>query len=285
MPYIIGVNPFGTRSNPVIRKKKATKKKKPASRKKSPVRTKSNPVAKRTAATRSNLTMAKKSKARRKKSESPATRWRTKTVTKWRTRSRRAAYRVKRAAKSRTENLDIKKIVRGSIAAAAGMLIAKAAVNKLTPGGSETERWSWPNIAMAAGSSIAVAFALGAMFRFKKPTVAWIAVGGGALAAYKAFTCKLAPKWGWSESWFGAEDEIDPTYLGADEFDVVDYSPTPMGYIPGMGATMSPAPLVPYNPYMGATDGGGKVVQYNPNMGQVDLNPGRELAAYRGYTM
>ena len=225
--------------------------------------------------------MPKKRKARK----SPATRWRTRTVTKYRTRARRAAYRVKRAA--RAENLDIKKILRGSIAAAAGMLIAKAAVNKLTPGGSETERWSWPNIAMAAGSSIAVAFALGAIFKFKKPTVAYIAVGGGALAAYKAFTCKLAPRWGWSESWFGADEEIDPTYLGADEFEVMDYTPgmETMGYIPGMGATMSPARLVDYNPNMGATDGGGKVVQYNPNMGQVELSPGRQISAYRGYTM
>jgi hypothetical protein len=167
--------------------------------------------------------------------------------------------------------LNIQKIVRGSVAAGVGMVIAKVAVNKLTTGGSETERWSWPNIFMAGGASMVAAFAAGALFKLKKPTVALVATGGVALALYKVFTCKIAPKWGWSESWFGADDDVNihPDFLGAgeDEFEVVDYEPS-VGYLPGQyGATDSGGQVVAFNPNMGAANTGGQVVPFNPNMG------------------
>lgn len=214
--------------------------------------------------------MAKKRKA--KKKASPAVRYRTKTVTKYRTR--RAPLRIKtKTIRRRDESLNLNKIVRGSIAAGFGMVVAKVAVNKLTSGGSETERWSWPNIFMAAGSALVVAFAGGALLKLKKPTVATIAMGGVGLALYKIFTTKLAPKWGWTESWFGGEDEIDPAMLGygADEIDVLDYD-SGVGSLPGqvMGATNAGGLSVPFNPYMGATDTGGKVLPYNPYMGAAD---------------
>lgn len=284
MPYIIGVNPVvGKRK----KRKPTAKKRKPATRK-AMAKRKKNPVAKKTAAIKRGKIMARRKKARK----APTTV--TRRPSRRRSPSRRAAYRV--SSNSGSDTLEIRKIIRGSVAAAAGMLIAKVAVNKLTPGGSETERWSWPNIAMAAGSSIAVAFALGAIFKLKKPTVAMIAVGGGALAAYKLFTTKLAPKWGWSESWFGAdENAIHPDFLGAgaDEFEVVDYSASmpadqSVGYIPGVGATNAGGKVVPYNPNMGATNAGGKVVPYNPNMGFDGSNDGasaRAIRAYGGYTM
>ena len=212
--------------------------------------------------------MPKKKKTIRKKN--PATRWRTRTVTKYRTRS--ASKRVaKRVSRRREEPLNIGKIIRGSVAAGAGMVIAKVAVNKLTAGGSETERWSWPNIFMAGGAALVAAFAGGALLKLKKPTVALVATGGCALALYKVFTCKIAPKWGWSESWFGAdEDAIHPDFLGAgeDDFEVIDYEPS-VGYLPGQGVgdTDAGGQVVAYNPNMGATDTGGQVVAFNPNMG------------------
>jgi len=206
----------------------------------------------------------------RKKSASPVTRWRTRTVTKIKTRRAPRRRVAKRVTRRREEPLNFQKVIRGSIAAAAGMVIAKAAVNKLTAGGSETERWSWPNIAMAAGSAMVAAFAGGALLKLKKPTVAMVATGGVALAVYKIFTTKLAPKWGWSESWFGADDvAIHPDFLGAgeDEYEVLDYQANGVGYLPGYGATDSGGQLVPFNPSMGASDAGGQVVSFNPNMG------------------
>ena len=184
--------------------------------------------------------------------------------------------------------MNVSKIVRASAAAAFGMVVAKVAVNKLTEGGSETVRWTWPNIFMAAGSSLVVAFAAGALFKLKKPTVALIATGGCALALYKIFTCKLAPKWGWTESWFGAdEDVIHPDFMSAaDEYETIDYTPSNVGYLPGqvgLGATNTGGRVVAYNPNMGATDTGGNVVPYNPNMGQIDYSQysQRVEAAYR----
>lgn len=215
--------------------------------------------------------MAKKKRASKK--ASPAVRYRTKTVTKYRTR--RAPLRVKRkSAKRRDDSLNLNKIIRGSVAAGFGMVVAKVAVNKLTSGGSETERWSWPNIFMAAGSALVVAFAGGALLKLKKPTVATIAMGGVGLAIYKIFTTKIAPKWGWTESWFGADEEIDPAMLGfgAEEYDVLDYD-SGVGSLPGqtmLGATNAGGLTVPFNPYMGATDTGGREVPFNPYMGSAD---------------
>jgi hypothetical protein len=228
-----------------------------------------------------------KKRAKRRAAPAPVNRWRTRTVTKYRTR--RAALKARRRPHARREEpMNVSKIVRASASVAFGMVVAKVAVNKLTQGGSEKEAWSWPNIFMAAGSSLVVAFAAGALFKLKKPTVALIATGGCALALYKIMTCKLAPKWGWTESWFGAdEDVIHPDFLGAaDEFEVIDYTPKNVGYLPGqvgMGATNTGGRVVAYNPNMGATDTGGQVVPYNPNMGATDysLYSQRVDAAYR----
>jgi hypothetical protein len=244
MPFIIGVNP-------VKGKKKAKPKKKATQRK--------------------GKAMAKKKRATRKK---PAVRYRTrtKTITKYRRRPKRAAKRVYR--RGSTETLQLGKVFRAAGAVSVGMVIAKVAVNKLTEGGSEKMAWSWPNIFMAAGSSVVAAFILGA-FGIKKPTVALVAVGGVGLALYKAFTCKVAPRWTWSEQWFGADDTvaIDPAFLGANELDVVDYEPGDMGYLPGVGATDAGGMLVPYNANMGAdyTETGGQVVPYNANMGAANM--------------
>jgi hypothetical protein len=269
MPLIIGVNPVKRKN---AKKKRATKKTNPVRR--------TNPKGKKP--------MAKK-KAKKRVAKSPATRWRTRTVTKYKTR--RAPMKVKRRSpsRSREDHLNIQKIVRGSIAAGVGMVIAKVAVNKLTSGGSETERWSWPNIMMAGGAAMVAAFAGGALFKLKKPTTAMIATGGVALAVYKIFTTKLAPKWGWSESWFGADEDvaIHPDFLGAeeDEFEVVDYQPN-VGYLPGqVGATDAGGMVVPFNANMGSTDAGGMTVPYNPNMGSAESYKAaqrRVAAAYPG---
>lgn len=268
MPVIIGVNPV-KRAPP----KRKTSKRKPQTKRKGP-------------------TMARRKKRGRKKSSSGGVRYRTRTVTKYRYRSKpkkRAAYRVRRRE---SNELDIKKIVRGSVAVAIGMVVAKAAVNKLTEGGSEQVRWTWPNIATAAASSMVAAFALGALFKLKKPTVGLIAAGGVSLAMYKAFTCKLAPKWGWSESWFGADEDvinpallgqdIHPDFLGAEPgIEVMEYEAVPeYGQLPGEmygygAATQSGGQVVNYDPTMGAaTDSGGQVVSYNPAFGMAASYPG-----------
>jgi hypothetical protein len=271
MPVIIGVNPV-KRAPP----KRKTSKRKPQTKK-------------------GANKMAKKRGRKKGSTSRGGVRYRTRTVTKYKYRNKpkkRAAYRVKRRE---SNDLDIKKIVRGSVSVAIGMVVAKAAVNKLTEGGSEQVRWTWPNIATAAASSMVAAFALGALFKLKKPTVGLIAAGGVSLAMYKAFTCKLAPKWGWSESWFGAdEDVINPALLGQDnihpdflgygaepEIDVMEYEEVPeYGQLPGEmygygAATESGGQVVPYDPSMGAaTESGGQVVPYNPAFGMAANYPG-----------
>lgn len=245
MPYIIGVNPVKKRAKRAKATKRAKASKKPVKRK--------------------VKAMAKKKRTTKRK-PSIKYRTRTKTITKYRARpKRRAAKRVSR--RGSTEALQLGKVFRAAGAVSIGMVIAKVAVNKLTEGGSEKVAWTWPNIFMAAGSSVVAAFILGA-FGVKKPTVALIAVGGIGLALYKTFTCKIATRWAWSESWFGADEvSIDPNYLG-EEIDVVDYEPgSGVGYIPGVGATDAGGQLVPYNPNMGATNAGGQLVPYNPNLG------------------
>jgi hypothetical protein len=240
MPYIIGVNPVKKRA----KRAKATKK---------PVK-------------RKVKTAMPKKKRTTKRKPSIKYRTRTKTIKVYRSKpKRRAAKRVYR--RGSTEALQLSKVFRAAGAVSIGMVIAKVAVNKLTEGGSEKVAWTWPNIFMAAGSSVVAAFILGA-FGVKKPTVALIAVGGIGLALYKTFTCKIASRWAWSESWFGADEvSLNPNYLG-EEIDVVDYEPgSVVGYIPGVGATDAGGQLVPYNPNMGATNSGGQVVPYNPNLG------------------
>jgi hypothetical protein len=240
MPFIIGVNPV-----PKAKAKKAKAKKAKATKGKA---------------------MAKKKKSTPKK---PTIKYRTRTqtITKYRNKpKKRVAKRVRRGS---TEAIQLSKVFRAGGAVAVGMTIAKVAVNKLTEGGSEKMAWSWANIFMAAGSSIVGAFVLGA-FGIKKPTVALIAVGGVGLAIYKTITCKIAPRWSFTEDWFGADEvAIDPAFLGQ-EIDVVDYEPGGMGYLPGVGYTDAGGQVVPYNPNMGYTDAGGQVVPYNPNMGAAD---------------
>jgi len=258
MPFIIGVNPVKKRA----KRAKATKKA-PAKRK-----GKAMPKKKRTT----------------KRKPTIKYRTRTKTLTRYRSRPKKTAKRVSRRRGS-SEALQLGKVFRAAGAVSIGMVIAKVAVNKLTEGGSEKVSWTWPNIFMAAGSSVVAAFILGA-FGVKKPTVALIAVGGVGLALYKTFTCKIAPRWAWSEDWFGADEvSIDPNYLGSEEIDVVDYEPgSGVGYIPGVGATDGGGQLVPYNPNMGATNAGGQLVPYNANMGgmnQYQMIGARARGKYR----
>jgi len=245
MPVIIGVNP--------VRGRKKSAKKKPAKRK--PRR---NPTK-----SKGKAAMAKKKTKKRSKAGNAGKtvyRTRTKQVIRYRSRPKKAAKRVSRKTTT-ADALNLAKIFRASGAVALGMVVSKVAVNKLTEGGSEKAAWSWPNIMMAAGSSVVAAFILGA-FGFKKPTVALVAVGGVGLALYKAFTCKVAPKWGWTESWFGEDDHPYIPYGADDNLEVVDFEPAVSGY----GATDGGGRLVASNPYMGATGGGGRLVAANPLM-------------------
>jgi len=255
MPVVIGINPSKKK-----KKSKPSKGGKP----------------------RKDQSMAKKKSGGKKKSSGKTKyKTRTKTVTKWRTRNPKKKKRSGGRAKRGFAALDIGKAFRGSVALVAGMVAAKAAVNKITAGGSETERWSWPNIATAALTGFLAAFLLGAVFNLPRSTTSMIFMGGLALSLYKAFTTKLAPQWGWSESWFGAEDEIHPDLLGAggeidifepitgaDDFEVYD------GYaadddsdemLDQMGFAGNE--LTAYDPSMG------EVVPFYPEMGQDDLSP------------
>lgn len=267
MPMIIGINPVKKRKT-----KKRTVKKTVAKRAK--VSNKKKPAQKKTGAKRKVSTMA------RKKRRAPKRKTRTITQTKvvYRAKPKRNPRKNVRKNPNPDTKMTLKKILRGSVAAAAGMLVAKAAVNKLTTGGSETERWTWTNIGVAGVSSVAAALIAKQIFSLKQPTTFFIAAGGVALMFYKIFTTKLAPKWGWSETWFGADDDINPELLGADDdyllsddIDILDDSG--MGYLPGqddMGATNSGGRMVPFNPAMGATESGGQVVAFNPAMGSVE---------------
>lgn len=218
------------------------------------------------------------------KSPKTKTRYRDRIVYRYRAAKKKyAARRASKRGNSPADAFNMGKIVRGAAAASVGMVVAKACVNKLTEGGSETQRWSWANIFMAAGSSLVAAFALGALLRLKRPTVAMIAAGGVALAMYKIFTCKLAPQWTWTESWFGAdEDLINPALRGYGEEDVIDYEP--VGQLPGysgMGYTNAGGQVVAFDPTMGATDAGGQVVPFNPAMGSAenDIATARRVTA------
>ena len=123
MPVVIGINP--------------SKKKKP--------KPKGKP--------RKDRSMAGKKKGKKKGGggSKPKTKTRTKTVTKWRYRNppkkKRGGGGGRGRAKRGFAALDVGKALRNSVALMAGMVAAKAAVNKITAGGSETELWSWPNIA------------------------------------------------------------------------------------------------------------------------------------------
>ena len=204
----------------------------------------------------------------------------TKTVTKWRTRNpaKRGRIHAKARARRGFAALDIGHAIRGSVALVGGMIIAKAAVNKITTGGSETALWSWPNIATAALSSFLAAFLIGAVFHVNINVTRYIFMGGLALALYKAFTTKLAPKWGWTNTWFGADEDINPALLGAggeidiyepikdigaDTYEVVDgYGQNEYGQTNQMLQEMGFAgQLNPYNPAMG------ELSPYNPSMG------------------
>jgi hypothetical protein len=247
MPVIIGVNP-------VKGKRRQSAKKKPKK------------LAAKARKPRRNPTESKgKTAMKRKTKKGGKIRYRTrvKNVIRYRKARAGAAKKVSRRSKSNTSDaLNLGRVFRASGAVALGMIVAKVAVNKLTEGGSEKVAWSWPNIFMAAGSSVVAAFVLGA-FGMKKPTVALVAVGGVGLALYKTFTCKVAPRWAWTEDWFGA-DELPPyiPYGADDELEVVDFEP--------VGATEGGGQLVARNPYMGATSGGGRLVGRNPNMGAGD---------------
>jgi hypothetical protein len=227
-------------------------------------------------------------KKRRRKSSGkkrgPKTRTRTRTVTKWKTRTRNPGPRrsMRARAKSGFAALDIGHAFRGSIALVGGMILAKVAVNKITQNGSETERWSWPNIATAALAGFLGAFVLGAVFKLPQQTTRYIFMGGLALAAYKAFTCKIAPQWAWTTTWFGQDEDVNPALLGAgadidvfapvpvdgaDEYEVVD------GYGYGQENQMLnqmgfAGELVPYNPQMGDT-----LSPVYPEMGYSGLSP------------
>jgi hypothetical protein len=232
MPVIIGVNP--------VKRAKTAKK----------------------TTTKGKTAMAKK--AKRKAPSKPKYKYktRTKVITKYRNRPKKAAKTVRRKT-STSEALNLGKIFRAAGAVSLGMVVAKVAVNKLTAGGSEKEAWSWPNIFMAAGSSVVAAFILGA-FGLKKPTVALIAVGGVGLALFKTMTCKIATRWPWTDEWFGEDNSLPSEMIGADEFEVVDYTPGAM-----LGQTNAGGRLVPSAAWMGATEGGGQLVAPMPGMGSV----------------
>jgi hypothetical protein len=227
----------------------------------------------------------RKKSSKKSKHRAPA---HTRTITKWRTRNPGKPNRGggMRRARQGLAALDIGAAFRGAVAIAGGMLIAKAAVNKITAGGSETELWSWPNIATAALAGFVAAFVLGAVFNLNQVCTRFIFMGGLALALFKAFTTKLAPKWGWTQTWFGADEDVNPALLGAGagggEIDI--YEPIPVGdeqyeVVDGYGygdegtnqvlQEMGFAgQLSPYNPAMGA------LTPYNPALGNVSpVNP------------
>jgi hypothetical protein len=251
MPVIIGVNPVGKRKKKSAKKKPTTKRK--------PRRNPTKPKGK--------TAMAKKRS--KKKGGAGKIRYRTRVnnVIRYRRPKKTAAKRISRRKSSVSESLNLARIFRASGAVALGMVVAKVAVNKLTEGGSEKMAWTWPNIFMAAGSSVVAAFILGA-FGMKKPTVALVAVGGVGLALYKTFTCKVAPRWGWTEDWFGEDEHPYIPYGADDDLEVVDFE--------AINGTEGGGRLVARNPYMGSTSGGGRLVDRNPTMGAGDY---RSIAA------
>jgi hypothetical protein len=220
-----------------------------------------------------NMEENPRKRKKRSTKKAPKTRTRTKTVTKWRTRNP-AKPKRNFGGKGRVRRgfaaLDIGSAARGAVALVGGMIIAKAAVNKITAGGSETELWSWPNIATAALSGFIAAFVLGAVFNLSQNVTRLVFMGGLALAMFKAFTTKLAPKWGWTQTWFGADEDINPALLGAgaEGGDIDIFQPVPVdGYgedtyevVDGYGDAqqdrllqeMGFSGLTPYNPAMGA---------------------------------
>jgi hypothetical protein len=208
----------------------------------------------------------------RKKSKGGAktrkTKTRTKTVTKWRTRN--PAKKMKSGGRARARRgfaaLDIGAAFRSSIALVGGMIVAKAAVNKITAGGSETELWTWPNIATAALASFLAAFMLGAVFNLNVNVTRLIFTGGLVLAMYKTFTTKIAPKWGWTQTWFGADEDVNPALLGAGPEGQIDiFEPVPMTNV---GAdTYEVVDGYGQNEMLTEMGFAGNLTPYNPTMG------------------
>lgn len=250
MPYVIGINPV------------------------------KNKMRKKTGAPKS-----KGAKMAAKKRTAPKTkiRTRTKQIVKWRVRKQKKQAVAKKIRRNDATR-EISRVIRDGAAAAVGMVIAKMAVNKLTVGGSEQDLWSWPNIFMAGASSVIAGFALGALLKLKSPTIAMIGLGGVALGFYKMITTILAPRWEWSKSWLGADDDeslIAPEFQGS-ILDTVNYTPSVMGQLPGyMGATDSGGQTVPFDPRFGATESGGQLVPFDPRFGGSDDPMGARASQQR----
>lgn len=265
MPVVIGINPVDRQKR--RGRKKQTKKKASDGKLICYVRPKrKKTVARKTVAratpatkTKGNEAMAKKRGRKKAKSGGGGkVKYRTRTKVIRQYVKKRAAKKTAKRKTTVSDALNLGRMFRAAGAVSIGMIVAKVAVNKLTEGGSEKQAWTWPNIFMAAGSSIVAAFVLGA-FGMKKPCVALVAVGGVGLALYKTFTCKIAPKWGWTEDWFG-EDAMLPS--AAADLEVPEFEPSYSGFGGGGGQ------LVARNPYMGQAGGGGQLVPRNPAMGE-----------------
>ena len=93
-----------------------------------------------------------------------------------------------------------------------GALAAKFTAKKFASGGAESDNWTWKNHLLALTGGLVASFATGAILK-KRGAAQKVFEGALLLVAYKVFTGEIAPTNQSLESWFGADEDIDP-YAG-----------------------------------------------------------------------
>lgn len=186
-----------------------------------------------------------------------------KTVTKWRTRWKKASPKRRKTSRQTViGGINVGGAVKGLFPMFCGALVCKFAAKKFAEGGSESENWTWKNYGWGLLGTTIAAVGTSAVFRSRGKVAQKVFEGGLLLLAYKIFTNELAPKSQYLESWFGADEDIYPDmsadpgagdiYQGADDDYVYSadgsYRPvSEMDRLPavaptqGIGTTIEPA--------------------------------------------
>jgi len=275
--------------NPVKKKKKSKKKsvaKKTKATKKRTVKgkytTKKKVARKKPATTKGKKTMAKRKTRKRRKN--PAAR--TKTITKYRYRSK-PKRRRNPTSTSRATNLlgvNIQETFKTLAPMTTGALAAKFVAKRFAEGGGEMENWNWKNYLWALGGGLGASILAKQVFRASNATSQKVFNGAAFLVAYKFLTNEIAPMNSSLESWFGADedenmmlaasDDFNPYgFVGAGEGDM--YEGADNDYVVSGGEwaaaddsdrqVVPTAKLLTPNPTMGDT-----LVEPNPTMGDLE---------------
>lgn len=151
---------------------------------------------------------------RRKKARKTIVKYRTRPVTKWRTRYKVIKPKAKRVAKTLIGGINVGGALKDLFPLFCGALAAKFAAKKFAEGGAETENWTWKNYGWGILGMGIAAVGTSAIFRGRRNVAQKVFEGGLLLLTYKLFTNELAPRSEYLESWFGEDEDIYPDMSG-----------------------------------------------------------------------